>query len=462
MKRYFVLLSLVLTILDVYSSEFSVLTGKGVVGDENNNVFVFESMNGVSIRFSSDFIDSTGCRWYKYTDDPFSAVEIPSSEYSTDSSFSVLSDVSADCGYIVEYGDSTCDEGSRCRGYVWSTLYKPISDVSWNNESEEVECESLSLKIVPAMMFVNKNGMKKCLKRNMTYSYSNFLLSADYKPGVSAVTASDAVDSVLVITPTPAVDTRFKLTDAFASLLSISNATFETDTFMTDAVVAYPIMTVDMKYDHEVDPNYEGWKKDADGRVILAFSESFDQAIADTGKFKTSAPVTIDLMCYPSENVSKKGYVWEFVSGINAEEGDFTSSIRQYDSTIVGYKFVDPGLHCIKLTVASVDGKCESSSYGCFRVADSGLWVPNAFTPNGDGSNDEFRVAYRSIVSFECRIYDQWGKKVYDSNDITEGWNGKIGGRKASVGVYFYVIEARGADGVKYKKKGAVNLIRGK
>lgn len=54
--------------------------------------------------------------------------------------------------------------------------------------------------------------------------------------------------------------------------------------------------------------------------------------------------------------------------------------------------------------MASVDGKCESSSYGCFRVADSGLWVPNAFTPNGDGSNDEFRVAYRSIVSLNAEF----------------------------------------------------------
>jgi hypothetical protein len=98
----------------------------------------------------------------------------------------------------------------------------------------------------------------------------------------------------------------------------------------------------------------------------------------------------------------------DFIQGVYAEQGNFDGALPIINAQINAYKFEEPGLHCVRLTVTSVNGKCKSSSYGCFRVAESGLWIPNAFSPNGDGDNDEFRVAYRSISSFECNIYDEW------------------------------------------------------
>jgi gliding motility-associated-like protein len=131
-----------------------------------------------------------------------------------------------------------------------------------------------------------------------------------------------------------------------------------------------------------------------------------------------------------------------------------------YERDVIGYKFDEAGSYLIKLVVYNSEDDCSREYESRFVISDSELYIPNTFTPNGDGQNDEFRVAYRSIASFECKIYNQWERLVYESEDITEGWDGKIDGRDASPGVYFYIIEAKGIDGQNFDKKGSLNLIR--
>ncbi|TCO10448.1 gliding motility-associated C-terminal domain-containing protein [Natronoflexus pectinivorans] len=95
------------------------------------------------------------------------------------------------------------------------------------------------------------------------------------------------------------------------------------------------------------------------------------------------------------------------------------------------------------------------------NVMESLLEVPNTFTPNDDGINDEFRVAFRSIRKFNMVIYNRWGRRVYSSSNPSEGWDGTIGGKRAAPGVYFYHIEAEGYNAnEKYKLSGPVHLIR--
>ena len=93
---------------------------------------------------------------------------------------------------------------------------------------------------------------------------------------------------------------------------------------------------------------------------------------------------------------------------------------------------------------------------------ESTLNVPNTFTPNGDDTNDIFKVkdGYRRIVKFHGYIFNRWGKKLFEWTDITTGWDGKYAGHDVADGVYFCHIEATGADGRKFKIKKAINLIR--
>jgi len=82
------------------------------------------------------------------------------------------------------------------------------------------------------------------------------------------------------------------------------------------------------------------------------------------------------------------------------------------------------------------------------------------FSPGAtEGVNDEWKVSYKSIISFECHIFNRWGIKVAEFNDPSQGWDGRHGGKVVPAGVYYYVIKARGADGKNYDLKGDINII---
>lgn len=124
------------------------------------------------------------------------------------------------------------------------------------------------------------------------------------------------------------------------------------------------------------------------------------------------------------------------------------------------FTFTEAGNYTVKLTVSNA--VCQFSDSMSIKIVESGLKVPGVFTPNGDNINDEFRVAYKSIVEFRCWVFNRWQQKVFYWTDPQKGWDGKINGRPASEGAYFYIIEAVGADGVNHDTKGCINLLRGK
>ena len=94
-------------------------------------------------------------------------------------------------------------------------------------------------------------------------------------------------------------------------------------------------------------------------------------------------------------------------------------------------------------------------------ITDAFMGFPQVFTPNGDGVNDEFRAAYKSLKHFDLKIFNRWGRRVYHSTDPAKGWNGKEGNAEAAEGVYMYVAEAEGFDkGVKIRRHGSVTLVR--
>jgi len=87
--------------------------------------------------------------------------------------------------------------------------------------------------------------------------------------------------------------------------------------------------------------------------------------------------------------------------------------------------------------------------------------LPNAFSPNGDNLNDVFKVGnigLRKLVTFQ--VFDRWGKKVFETINPAEGWDGTYKGKAADGGVYYYYIQLGYADNVVETFKGDVTLIR--
>jgi gliding motility-associated-like protein len=99
----------------------------------------------------------------------------------------------------------------------------------------------------------------------------------------------------------------------------------------------------------------------------------------------------------------------------------------------------------------------DAYTAGC---ATKDFFVPNTFTPNGDGNNDVLYV--RSIKTEELyfAVYNRWGEMVFETNDPNKGWDGTYKGRQADVGVFGWYYKAKCANGGETFHKGNVTLIR--
>ena len=94
-------------------------------------------------------------------------------------------------------------------------------------------------------------------------------------------------------------------------------------------------------------------------------------------------------------------------------------------------------------------------------IACTGYNIPDAFTPNGDGHNDIFRVATADVPqSFHMMIFNRYGGKVFETSDVQAGWNGYMGSSPAMSGAYVYTIVIKTSTGTVIEKKGTVLVIR--
>ena len=122
---------------------------------------------------------------------------------------------------------------------------------------------------------------------------------------------------------------------------------------------------------------------------------------------------------------------------------------------------VETTIYCVTTT----DGICTNTA--CITVSveslcegDNGFFLPNAFSPNGDGNNDVFCVQgkNRCISHFQMMVYDRWGEQVFQCSDLSTCWDGTYKGKVLSPDVYVYYIKA--LDQNQLIKKGNVTLIK--
>jgi len=111
-------------------------------------------------------------------------------------------------------------------------------------------------------------------------------------------------------------------------------------------------------------------------------------------------------------------------------------------------------------TVTSPDGCIETDSL--LVTVTGNIYVPNAFTPDGDGINDFFKAKGIDIVEFKMEVFNRWGELLFVSNSIDDGWNGSSNNEDyyAPADVYPYRIVATEHTGKLFELKGMVTLIR--
>ena len=161
-----------------------------------------------------------------------------------------------------------------------------------------------------------------------------------------------------------------------------------------------------------------------------------------------SAPMEIQFFSNPEGNVTN--YLWNIY-----KDGSLIISRTEKDHS---YTFTETGKYKITLRVSNSAVSATDSTE--VSISESKIAAPRIFTPNGDGFNDEFRIAYTSIVEFQGTILNRWGRVLFTWNNPQIGWDGNINGKPAPEGTYFYLIKARGSDRIPYQLKGHINLLR--
>jgi gliding motility-associated-like protein len=109
------------------------------------------------------------------------------------------------------------------------------------------------------------------------------------------------------------------------------------------------------------------------------------------------------------------------------------------------------------------EANCKDSAFVIVKVYNTGptVFVPTAFTPNGDGKNDVLRPIAVGIKHFEFfKVYNRWGKQVFSTQTDSKGWDGSLNGVPQTTGAYVWWVKAIDYKGAPYTKKGTVILIK--
>ncbi len=130
------------------------------------------------------------------------------------------------------------------------------------------------------------------------------------------------------------------------------------------------------------------------------------------------------------------------------------------------FSYIDPVVNkarlCYRIIAISDGTGCAEQSQSnevCVNFPPT-LYIPTAFTPNNDGLNDYFSSFGEFVESFTLDIYDRWGKLLFRSQDVSQGWDGNLEGLPVPEGVYVFRVKVKGYNGEEMEKEGSVTLIR--
>ena len=150
---------------------------------------------------------------------------------------------------------------------------------------------------------------------------------------------------------------------------------------------------------------------------------------------------------FTADNTPRLGYYWDFGDG-----GDTT--VQNPD-----HRYTTPGDYNVSLTVLTTDS-CEKTVTKSVTAEDIyELYIPNAFTPNGDNLNDKFEIKGAGIEKFAIHIFNRWGELIFKSENLNDSWDGMYKGNPVSQGVYSFIINVETTAGGLRSQRGNLTVI---
>lgn len=403
MRRYLLFFACIITIGELYAQQITV-SGGGRPAYNHTPEISTGLTGGVFVIYS---LNNATIEFSGEDDSPISwrlfrengaASSTPISGAIQNGNISTLNISEADCGYIIEQNGESY--------YLWIIDYSqsPLILNAVSTSNEEGQCDMTTLMLDgegKKLNYYSINGAPKSLRRELTVSYMSLTWDKEslaYTQTFQTETVYDFSSSIQV--PSPLCNTDFTVTgDQILNYWGLSQ-TASTEEYITSAIGA---------------------------------TATAEQAVTHIE--------------------------WEF-----SDKEDFSNTIARYNDETLWYTFRDEGVTYVRLVASNSTATCQAySETFTINIGEPRLEAPNVFSPGtSPGVNDEWKVAYKSIVSFKCWIFNKWGVQMFYFDSPDQGWDGKYRGKYVDPGVYYYVIEAKGANNKKMKLKGHINILRPK
>lgn len=186
--------------------------------------------------------------------------------------------------------------------------------------------------------------------------------------------------------------------------------------------------------------------------------DSVERTITVSGKptsnfsFSPNPPEENIITTFTNLATGATRYLWLF------GDGDSLQTIRQ--DTLVRHQYRETGTYNACLVAINQFGCPDTFCLPVPIIINPLIDVVSAFTPNNDGTNDRAIVIGYGIEKMTFRIYNRWGQLVFESGDVSQGWDGKFKGRAQPMDAYAYTLEARMVSGEMVRKSGNITLVR--
>ena len=404
-------------------------SGTPLLAEDNRNnhlqIYLLDGMTDARITYTSS-ADPATHQWYKYNQSASEAIDVPC-VISGNSSY--ITDIEDGYGYFV--GSPTVPSTE----YIWiidySRYFPKFHQISYMEEEDvcdflrivaDVDAENLS--------YMTPRGAPMNLYRSYQLTYKTLRWDESQRVFIpeDIVISRNGIISEIVI-DAPLMNTDFTLKgDSFAEHFG-KGFTMRTPVYEAVAVEAHGFAETD--------------------------KETSSNELKNEG---VSAPVDYTFSAYANEPVAAF-YIWKVTY---IREGREPEMKIRYTDKILRYTFTEEGRYEIGLEVIDSKSICvKDEIILTLDIGKTSIQIPNFFSPGTSiGSNDELKIAYTSLISFEASVYNRQGNLLYQWTDPTKGWDGRVSGKFVPTGAYVVIVEYTDTAGKKRTTSRTVNILR--
>jgi len=294
----------------------------------------------------------------------------------------------------------------------------PAYTYSWNPTGQTISTATALAAGVYTVTITDNNG---CIIKTLVPVTQPTAVTASISSDTSICPGTSATDNVIASGGTPGYTYLWMSTG---------------DT--TSSIIVSPSATT----------TYTAQVTDANGCSALPLITTVTVVLNPTASITYTPDFCGGSMQFIDNSINANSWNWNF--------GDGNSSAVQQPV----HAYSSSGSYSVTLTLSSQFG-CQTINQIVVDVpAFSQLYIPTAFSPNGDNNNDIYYVFGKCISDMHFAVYDRWGEKVFETSDPKTGWDGTYKGQMENAGVFMYEFNGTLTTGEKVNQKGNITLMR--